>query len=338
MRILPLELLPAAVARLCCAAAICASLFGAAPAMAVGTPAGTIIQNTATVVFDLAGTPVTLQSNTTVITVVERIDVVVTRQSPQILVAPGDNNRAILFTLTNTGNGSETFGLAVDSALGGDDFDPNPAVPSIYFDSDASGDLTVGDIAYSAGSNDPVLAADASVDVFIVNDIPGTVVNGQLGLSQLTATALTGTAAPGTVYAGQGDGGVDAVIGTSGGSDADTGEYLVSDVMISIIKSQAVADPFGGLQAVPGATITYTITIEVTSSGTATASVFNDLIPTYTSYVPGSILLNAVALTDATDADAGEYDTSGAPAVVVRLGDLTVADGIQTVNFQVRID
>ncbi len=309
-----------------------------ATAGAIGTPVGTVIQNSATVEFDLAGTPVTLQSNVATITVVERIDVVVTRQSPQILVSPGDAGRAILFTVTNTGNGSETFSLAVDSALGGDDFDPVPAVPSIYFDTDGSGDFNVGDVAYSPGVNDPVLAADASVDIFIVNDIPPLVANGQIGLSQLTATALTGTGAPGTEYLGQGDGGVDAVIGTTGGEDADIGEYLVSDVILSVVKSQLVSDPFGGTQPVPGATITYTVTVEVTSSGTATASVFSDLIPTYTTFVPDSITLNAVALSNATDADEGEYDTTGAPRVVVRLGDLTQADGVQTVVFQVTID
>jgi len=321
-------------------ATLCACVFIilCTTAGAVGTPVGTVIQNTATVTFDLAGTPVTLQSNVATITVVERIDVIVTRQSPQILVAPGDTGRAILFTVSNTGNGSEAFALAIDSLIGGDDFDPVPAVPAIYFDTDASGDFNIGDVAYNPGVNDPVLAADASQNFFIVNDIPALVVNSQIGFSQLTATALTGSGAPGTEYPGQGDGGVDAVIGTTGGEDADIGEYLVSDVVLNVVKSQLVSDPFGGTQPVPGATITYTVTVEVTSSGTATASVFSDLIPTYTSFVPASIALNALALTDAIDADAGEYDTAGAPRVVVRLGDLTQADGVQTVVFQVTID
>lgn len=321
-------------------ATLCACVLGGfcATAGAVGTPVGTVIQNTATVEFDLAGTPVTLQSNVATITVVERIDVIVTRQSPQILVGPGDTGRAILFTLTNTGNGSEVFALAIDSLLGGDDFDPVPAVPAIYFDTDSSGDFNIGDVAYNPGVNDPVLAADASLDIFIVNDIPAAVVNGQIGLSQLTATALTGSGAPGTEFPGQGDGGVDAVIGTSGGENSDSGEYLVSDVVLSVVKSQLISDPFGGTQPIPGATITYTVTVEVTSSGTATSSVIRDLIPTYTSFVPASITLNALALSDASDADAGEYDTTGAPQVRVRLGDLTQADGVQTVVFQVTID
>lgn len=309
-----------------------------ATASAAGTPVGTVIANTATVDFDLAGTPITLQSNTTTITVVERVDVIVTVQSPQVIVAASDSNRALLFTVTNTGNGSETFSLTIESVLAGDDFDPVPAASPIYFDTDGSGDFSVGDQAYAAGTNDPLLAADESVDVFLVNDIPGAVVNGNIGFSQLTVTSLTGTGAPGTEYAGAGDGGVDAVIGTTGGEDSDSGEYLVSDVAINVVKAQSVADPFGGAEPIPGATITYTITVEVTSAGAATASVLSDPVPTYSSYVANSITLNAVALSDATDADAGEFDTTGAPEVVVRLGDLTQADGVQTVVFEVTID
>jgi uncharacterized repeat protein (TIGR01451 family) len=317
-----------------------ALLFSMAPAVAfaLGTPAGTVIENTATVTFDLAGSQVTLQSNTTTVTVVERIDVDVTVQSAQVLVAANDTGQALLFRVTNTGNGSETFALAIDSVLGGDDFDPVPAVPPIYFDTDSSGDFNAGDVAYTPGTNDPVLVADASVDVFLVNDIPGGVANGETGLSQLTATSTTGTGAPGTEFTGQGDGGVDAIVGTSGGDDVDVGEYLVSDVQVNVVKSQAVADPFGGTQPIPGATITYTITVEVLGTGTATASAVSDVIPTFTTYVPASITLNAVSLTDAIDADAGEFDTSGAPTVVVRLGDLTAVAGIQTVVFQVTID
>lgn len=308
-----------------------------APSFAVGTAVGTQIENTATVSYDLAGTPLTATSNTTVVTVAERINVTTTLQSPQVLVSPNDTDRAILFTVTNTGNGTESFALAIDSAIAGDDFDPVPAVPAIYFDTDGSGDFNAGDQAYVPGTNDPVLAADASTSVFLVNDIPGTVANGDIGRSQLTATSLTGSGTPGTVFAGLGDGGVDAVVGTTGGEASDTGEYLVSDVLISIVKAQAVADQFGGTEPIPGATLTYTITVEVQSAGTATASVVRDPIPTFTTFVPGSITLNGGALTDLADADAGEFE-AGTPQIVVRLGDITQADGVQTIVFQVTID
>jgi uncharacterized repeat protein (TIGR01451 family) len=309
-----------------------------ASAHAAGTPAGTVVQNTATVDFELAGTPEVRQSNTSTFLVAERIDVAVALLSPQQIVAPNDSNQALLFTVTNLGNGMETFSLTMDSLLAGDDFDPAPSATPIYFDTDASGGFSIGDQAYISGNNEPALAPDESVDILILNDIPGTVLNGQRGLSQLTATSMTGTGSPGTELTGQGDGGSDAIIGTSGGEDQGTGEYLVSDVTVSVVKAQNIVDLAGGAEALPGATITYTITAEVTNGGTATASIINDPIPTYTTFVPGSITLNGAPITDATDIDAGEYDISGTPMVVVRLGDLTQGDGIQTVVFEVTVD
>ena len=308
------------------------------PAWSAGTAAGTVISNTATVDFLLGGTPVTQTSNVANITVVERLDVVVTLQSGQVIVAPGETDRSLLFTVTNTGNGDETFALAMDSLLTGDDFDPQPAVPGLYFDTDSSGDFSPGDVAYTPGNNDPLLAADASVDILLVNDIPGAVANGNVGRSELTATSSTGTGAPGTVFSGQGDGGVDAVAGATTGESAQFGEYVVGDVQVDIIKSVAISDPFGGNQPTPGATLTYTVTVEVMNTGTATSNVLSDPVPANTTYVAGSITLNGVLITDPIDADVGEFDTSAAPTVVVRLGDLTQANGLQTITFAVTID
>jgi len=307
-------------------------------AWAAGTPAGTVISNSAQVSFQLGGTTTIQSSNAVSITVSERIDVAVTLQSGQVLVAAGDSDRSLLFTLTNTGNGTETYALSLDSGLAGDDFNPVPATPAIYFDDDSSGDFSAGDTAYSPGVNDPQLLADESISVLLVNGIPGSALNGQLGRSELTASSTTGTGNPGDPFPGQGDGGTDAVIGTSGGVAAQFGEYLVSDVQIAIIKSVAVSDPFGGQEPVPGATLQYTVTVEVTNGGTATAAAFADPIPAGTTYTANSITLNGGSLSDAADADAGEFDSGATPTVVVRLGDLVQADGIQTVVFEVTID
>jgi uncharacterized repeat protein (TIGR01451 family) len=308
--------------------------------LALGTPAGTPIENTATVSFDLAGTPLSMTSNTTTVTVAERIDVMTTLRSSQILVAADDVDRALLFTVTNIGNGPETFTLDIDSVIAGSDFDPVPSLPdSIYFDTDGDGIFNaVNDDPYVPGDNDPDLAADESVDVFLLNDIPDTVVNGNIGQSELTATSATGTGAPGFEYPGDGEGGTDAIIGLTGGEAADVGEYLVSDILIDVIKSQVVADQFGGTQPLPGATITYTVTVQVMSTGIATASVFGDPIPAFTTYVDESITFNGDDMTDVVGDDEGEIDNSGAPAVVVRFGDLDLASGLQTVTFQVTID
>ncbi|MDJ0757776.1 MAG: hypothetical protein QNJ19_00170 [Woeseiaceae bacterium] len=308
------------------------------PALAEGTPAGTVIENTATLSFELDGNPATITSNTTSITVVELIDLAVTLQSPQTLVSAGDTNQALLFSVVNTGNGTETFQLAINSTVSGDDFDPVPSTVSIYFDSDGSGDFTAGDIPYVPGDNDPVLAPDASVAILILNDIPADRLNGDVGFSELIVSSATGSGSPGDDFAGQGDGGVTAVLGTSGGIDTVRGEYLVSDVQVSIQKSQTVSDPFGGNEPVPGATITYTIEVSVTGSGTAVGGIVEDVIPTFTTYVPGSLTLDAGTLTDAADADAGELNTSTTPTIVVRLGDVTATGSPRTVQFDVLID
>jgi uncharacterized repeat protein (TIGR01451 family) len=308
-------------------------------AVAAGTAVGTIIENTATVDFVFVNSPETVVSNTITFLVAERIEVVVTPQSGQVVVLVNDIARSLLFAVTNTGNGTETFQLAINSIVAGDDFDPIPTLPdSIFFDTDGSGDFSTGDVAYVPGSNDPVLLADESIGVLLVNDIPGGLTDGELGRSELAATSATGSGLPGTVFAGLGDGGTDAVIGTSGGEAIEFGEYLVENMTINVVKTQAVMDPSGGTEAIPGATITYTITVEVISTGTATLSSVVDLIPTWSTFAPNSITLNGLTISDATDGDAGEYDITGAPTVVVRLGDLTLVDGLQTVVFQVTID
>jgi hypothetical protein len=174
--------------------------------------------------------------------------------------------------------------------------------------------------------------------VLLVNDMPGGLTDGWLGRSRLTATSTTGTGLPGETVAGMGDGDIDAVFGNSGGDDSAFGEYRIADVSIDVRKSVTVNDPFGGAEPVVGATLTYTLDVEVLNGGTASAGVLREPIPAYSTYVPGSLSLNGAILSDAIDLDAGELDLSGAPMVVVRLGDLSQADGVQTIEFQVTID
>jgi len=307
-------------------------------AYAVGVAAGTNIDNTAQVTYSVGSVSATATSNTTSVTVAEIVDAVVTLQTPSVPVVPGAVQQEMVYRLTNTGNGPETFQLQMTSALGGDDFDPTAAVPPIYLDTDSSGDLSPGDVPYTAGSNDPVLAADAFVTVLVVNDIPTGVSDGNRGFSRLAAIARTGSGAPGTTFTGQGANGTDAVVGTTGGDGEATGQYLVASIALNAVKSQAVVDQFGGARPIPGARINYTIVVSATGSGTAAASVFNDAIPANTTYVPGTLQLNSVALSDATDADAGDFSTVPAARVRVQLGDLTQASGSQTVQFAVTIN
>ncbi len=307
-------------------------------AHAVGVPAGTNIDNTAQVTYSVGAVSATTSSNTSSIKVAEILDVVVTLQTPTVPVLAGATQKAMVYRVTNTGNGPETFHLQMTSVIAGDDFDPVPTAPSIYYDTDGSGDLSSGDVPYTAGSNDPVLNADAFVTVLVVNDIPAGVVDGNRGFSRLTATSRTGTGAPGTVFAGLGVGGTDAVAGTTGANGVATGTYLVAGIAVNAVKSQTVADQFGGTRPLPGARINYSIVVSATGNGTASTTVFSDNIPANTTYVPGTLRLNNAVLSDAADADAGDFSNAPNARVRVTLGNLTQASGSQTIQFAVTIN
>jgi uncharacterized repeat protein (TIGR01451 family) len=306
---------------------------------AAGTPAGTSIQNTAQVSYTLGSATVTATSNTSSVTVAEILDAVLTIAAPTVQVSAGASNEELVFTLTNTGNGNETFNLtALSAGVVGDDFDPTLAAPAIYFDTDNSGDFSAADVAYSPGANDPVLAADASVRLIVVNNIPSAAVNGNRGRSQLTAAAATGTGDPVFSFGMVGDGGVEAVAGTTRGDAVLFGEYLVADILLTAVKSQSILDQFAGARPLPGARINYQIVVTASGSGTATAAGFSDLIPANTTYVASSLQLNGAALSDSADGDAGTFVSAPAPQVRVSLGDLSGASGPQTIEFAVTIN
>lgn len=318
--------------------AVVASLGAPFASHAAGTAAGTNIQNTAQVSYTVGSSTVTTSSNTSSVTVAEILDAVLTIAAPTVNVSPGATAEELVFTLTNTGNGTETFNLtALSAGVVGDDFDPTLASPAIYFDTDSSGDFSGGDVAYNAGVNNPVLAADGGVRLIVVNNIPNTALNGNRGRSQLTAAAATGTGAPGTAFVGGGDGGVDAVAGTTGGDSVLFGEYLVASVQLTAVKSQTIVDQFGGARPLPGARINYQIVVNASGSGNANAAAFSDLVPTNTTYVAGSLRLNGAALSDGADADAGTFVSAPAPEVRVTLGNLAGGSGPQTIEFAVTI-
>jgi uncharacterized repeat protein (TIGR01451 family) len=257
-----------------------ATIAYADPAHAVGTTAGTTISNTATATYtDPVGTVVNVPSNQVDIRVDEILDVTVVSADPgDVATLPGATNQVLSFTVTNTGNGSEAFRLSPINAIGGDAFDPTTT--SLVIDSNGNGVYDAGiDTVYSAGSNDPVLAPDTSVRIFVLSTIPGGATDGQRGQTDLTATAVTGSGAAGTTFAGQGQGGGDAVVGTSTAVGRDDGFYIVNAATVSFAKSAVVLDPFGGTKALPGSVITYTLVATVSGTGTLNNLSVGDPVP-----------------------------------------------------------
>ena len=308
---------------------------GISAAHAAGTIAGTDILNTAQATYDGPGGPVVIDSNTVTITVDELLDVTVASSDPgDVAVDSGAIQQVTTYQVTNTGNGNEAFTLTADTAKGGDDFDTSNAV--IYLDTDDNGVFDAGvDTIYTPGSNDPDLAPDSSINVFILSDIPAGATDGQRAEVELSAVAITGSGTPGTSFAGQGDGGGDAVVGSTGADGEDSSFFLIQAAQVALVKSATIVDQFGGNEAVPGATITYQLVATVTGSSSLTNLSVNDDIPADTSYTAESITLEGAGLTDSdADADAGSFDGS---AIAVSLG--TVPSGqTRTITFQVTID
>jgi len=309
-----------------------ASLAG--PAFAAGAPANTAISNTAQATFtDPNGQPQTVNSNTSTLRVDELLGaVVVSNNAGNVGVLSPDNDRPLSFTITNPGNGSEAYALTPNASLGGDQYDPTDV--RIFLDN-GNGIFEPGvDTLYAPGVNDPVLAPDQSRVVFISSDTPAGRATGDTAKAQLVATAVTGSGAPGTTFAGQGAGGVDAVVGATTATANAQGTYAVSQALTTLTKTQTVLDPFGGSNPVPGAVITYSIQFALSGSGTITGAQIDDTIPANTTYVAGSLQLDAAPLTDAADPDAGRFTGS---AIAVTLGSVT-APITHTVDFRVRIN
>jgi len=302
-------------------------------AHAAGTRAGTTISNTASASYDNGSGTQTIDSNRVDLRVDELLDVTVATANPSdVPTTPGATNQVLTYSVTNTGNGQEAFSLSTIANVGGDNYDP--VVTQIYIDNgDGVFDAST-DTLYTPGANDPVLNPDQGIRVFVLATTPGTVTDGNRGIVTLVAAAKTGTGTPGTTFAGQGEGGGDAIVGSTGADGQDNGAFRVAAATVSLVKSARITDPFGGSDPVPGAIITYTITATVAGSGSINALAITDNVPADTAYVAGSITLGGGPLTDAADADAGDFNGT---RIRVLLG--TVAGGqTRTVTFRTRIN
>ena len=315
------------------ATTLLASLW-AAPALAQGTAAGTQIDNKATATYDTPSGETTIESNIVSLKVDELLNVTVaSADSGDVSVTPGAVSRVLRFTVTNSGNGSEAFSLSANGTVGGDDFDPT--VTSIVLDTNGNGVYDAGvDTVYTPGSNDPVLAPDASVRAFVLTTIPAGATDGQHGIVELNATALTGSGTPGTTFTGQGQGGGNAVVGATTATATDDGRFAISQATATLAKTASVVDPFGGATIVPGSTVTYTQTATIGGSGTLNNLRIGDTIPAGTTYQTNSITLDGAPLTDAADADAGRF---AAGAISVSLGNVS-AGATRVVAFKVKVD
>lgn len=347
---------------------------------AVGTAANTSIANQATVSYSVGGnaqTPIPSSPTgnstpgggaPTTFVVDNRIDLTVTELSGgNTLVTPGQLNQVTSFTVTNTGNGPQGYQLTPTNLAGGAVFgntdNTDVANLRVFVDSNGNGTYDAGTDTATAIDT---LAADASVVVFIVADVPGTTTNGQFANVQLSArAALPGTAGAtlATETAGADTpGAVDTVFGDAArdATEVAADQYAIESAALTVAKTSAVLeDPHNGTtnpKAIPGAFVEYAIAISNTGAAPATGIQINDPLPASTAFRSGayngaasdvSITVGANPATFCV-AEAGGTDTSsdgcyrtatdlivGAPALTtVNVG----AGGNVTVRFQVTIN
>jgi len=78
--------------------------------------------------------------------------------------------------------------------------------------------------------------------------------------------------------------------------------------------------------------------VTVTGSGTADSVVVVDPIPANTTYTASSMTLDTTSLSDAADADEGDFDVTNTNAITVDLGSVVAGSAANTIEFEVTID
>ncbi len=292
-------------------AAVPGQAFAAAPA-ALST-----IGNTATATYTDASLVNRTATSNTVQTIVQQVGSFTLTANNNKIVAPG-GQVVYSHTLTNTGNGSDTYSLATTQSVA-DQFDLTGF--TIYADADGNG---VADNATPVTS--VVLASGGIFKFVIVGNAPGTALAAETSIATITATSTFNA-------------------GAANNTDTAT---VTADAVITVTKSANV------ITGPTGTVVQYTLTYTNTGNNTATGVVITDAIPKDAvnfatiggmKYVANSGIWSAGgALTDAVAGDpAGiNYSVAGTPIAGDETVNVTIAsvgpNVSGTIKFSVVVD
>lgn len=243
----------------------------AGKAHAVGTAGGTAINNQASISYeDSGGNNYSANSNTVTTTVNNVYTVAVNTPANQ----NGNSNGVVYYayTVTNSGNASNTFALSAASGAGGNNW-----VVALYADDGAGGGVA-NDGIHQAGettvtASTGALAADATYKFFVAVTVTANTANGQTDDSVLTVT--------GSGDAGAGDDTSDTVTTT-----AQAPALTVTKAVRNVTTAGAFA---GTANADPGQTLEYRLAVANGGAVDATSVVLTDNDHANTTFVAGSI-------------------------------------------------
>ena len=343
------------------AAGVLAVAAGAAtPAFAEGTTAGSTITNNVTVSFQVGGVNQNSVSASNSFTVDRKVNFTVAEDGTATTqVSPGQLAAVTSFVVTNTSNAPLDFALAATNRAGGtakhggtDNFDVSNF--RLYQDTNNNG-------AYDSGTDTLItyldqVAADASIRVFVLADVPLGRSTGDVAGVRLTGTASEATAAGSlgatvTQTSGANTAGVDTVFAdTNSGSNTardgihfDEDDYTIFAANLVATKtSRVISDPLNGTtnpKLIPGAVVEYCITVaNGAGSAAATNVAISDTLPAQTTYDASfGVKVNGTVTSGVCNADGA---IAGAHASGVVSGTIpTVAAGdVRTVLFRVTIN
>jgi uncharacterized repeat protein (TIGR01451 family) len=323
-----------------------------APAFAAGTTAGTSIVNTATVDYQVGGVSQPQQSASDTFVVDRRISLTLAEDgNSTTVVVPGQPNAVTSFLLTNTSNAVLDFALTAAQTVGGtaahggtDSF--NLSTMTIYRDVDNSGTFNAGDTVVTYIDE---LAADATVRLFVVGNVPAGLSTGAIANVRLTATGREGGGAGSqgaalTQSATQTNSVMDTVFGDSAGvadgnrdaAHSDDDDFTVSTATLTVTKtSTVVSDPVNGTTAprlIPGAVVQYCIAVQNAAGGAAASSVLiSDVLPANLTFSTGSIRLDGTLTGSTCNADGTAGGTFSGGTVSGTLSTIAPGSGLTLV-------
>jgi len=291
------------------------SLLAASNAYAGGTAAGTNVQNTFTLNYDVSGTAQTQIDNIaspTEFTVDRLIDLTVA-SSGNTTVAPGALNQDLVFSLTNNGNDTQAYDFSLVNESG-DDFDTT-GLNITYYADDGDGIFQPGaadgaGTAYTPGSGaaSSDLAADAIIWVVVDGDIPAARVDADISNVTLISDTLDPTTGASPGIAVVADAGGNTLTGlaenvladgsgtsnevANAGDHSATGSYIVASADLIASKTVTVftqdgtgcttipgTPGVGDQYSVPGACVEYAISTTNTGAvASATSIAISDVL------------------------------------------------------------
>lgn len=272
-------------------------------AHATAPAAGASISNQASASYtDASATPRTVTSNVVSTTVTQVTSMTLTANGAQT-ATPG----SVVYyphTLTNTGNGTDTFNLTSINAGGF-------SMTGVQFFADNGSGTPTGLTITSTGP----LAAGASFKLIAVGTLPNTATATQTNTITVTGTSLFTPAV------------------TASNTDVTT---VTTNAVVTLTKGVSVSN------GLPGTLATYTLTYTNTGNSTATAVAITDVIPTGMTFQAGTARWSVTGPTTDAIGSVGTAPNTLVSSItsqtfVATLGQVTAGQS-GTISFQVKVD